>query len=36
MAELEANIEDAYSMMREEDNAPLRADSQLKELELEV
>jgi predicted RNase H-like HicB family nuclease len=36
LEELEANIGDAYALMREDDEGPERADAQLKELELEV
>jgi predicted RNase H-like HicB family nuclease len=36
LEELEANIGDAYALMREDDETPGRADVQLKEVELEV
>jgi predicted RNase H-like HicB family nuclease len=36
LEELEANIEDAYELMRAGTGAPLRADSQLKEVELYI
>jgi len=36
LEELEANIQDAYGLMRGPPDAPIQADAQLKELELEV
>jgi predicted RNase H-like HicB family nuclease len=36
LEELEANIQDAYELMRAGTEAPLRSDSQLKEVQLEV
>jgi predicted RNase H-like HicB family nuclease len=36
LEELEANIQDAYELMRETDDAPVPAGSQLKQVELEV
>ncbi|MFO7905685.1 MAG: type II toxin-antitoxin system HicB family antitoxin [Planctomycetota bacterium] len=36
LEELEANIEDAYDLMRESQQAPVPSGSQLKEVELDV
>ncbi len=36
LAELEANIEDAYDLMRESQEVPVPAGSRLKEVELDV
>ena len=36
LEELEANIQDAYELMRGPEDAPIRGDTQLKEVELEV
>jgi len=36
LEELEANIEDAYELMRSGSDAPVRTDSRLKEVELDV
>ncbi len=36
LEELEANIEDAYELMREGGEAPVPAGAQLKEVELDV